>query len=70
MEAADVAGYEFEETLSAIVEYALERKATAPPKMTSEPPLKTGLDPANITPKEPSAENTNPDQNTIPPDGE
>ena len=57
MEAADVAGYEFEETLSAIVEYALERKATAPPKITSESPLKTGLDPANITPKEPSAEN-------------
>ncbi len=57
MEAADVAGYDFEETLCAIVEYALERRATAPPKITSEPPLKTGLDPANVTPKEPNAPN-------------
>jgi D-alanine-D-alanine ligase len=57
MEAAEVAGYGFEETLSAIVEYALERKTTTQPEVTSEPPLKTGVDPANISPKEPSAEN-------------
>ncbi len=71
MEAAEAAGYEFEETLSAIVEYTLERKATAPPKITSEPPLKTGLDPANVKPKEPSAANTqNPtsDPSTRPPE--
>ncbi len=54
MEAAAVAGYEFDETLAAIVEYALERRPTGALKVTSEPPLKTGLDPANITPKAPS----------------
>jgi D-alanine-D-alanine ligase len=73
MEAAEVAGYEFEETLSAIVEYALERKPTTPPKITSEPPLQTGLDPSTVSPKEasiePAQDSTNDRPKATPPKG-
>ena len=70
MEAAEEAGYSFQETIGYIAEYAMERRQFTPIKHTPEPPLRTGLDPSTAVRVEPPTDDQPPPPTDPPPSPE